>query len=548
MRILVVDDDPGGRYLLESILRSAGHEVLSAVDGADALEVAHREPPDLAISDILMPRMDGYQLCRAWKADEHLSSVPLVFYTASYTEPADERLALGLGVDAFWRKPLDARELLEAVASFGGPGEAHGARQPEFTDEAVMLEEYSARLVGKLEEKARSLEAANAGLRRAMELLAQEMAAKERVIDELNADVRERELAEAALRKERDFSRGALQLADLFICILDQERNVTLLSHGAERICGRPAREVMGADAALELVTPGSRAAFVRALEAVPASGVRRCEIEVPAAGGERHTIECVITSTLDDDGLPTTHNVFGVDVTERRRLEQMKSDFIQTVSHELRTPLTSIVGFVDLLGTLSAIRLEEQTPVIVERLRENADRMRGLVEELLEVNDIAAEGVTLALRPLDLGSVVRRSAEAVFRGPAHPLVVEMDADLPAVVCDGDRIARVVTNLVANAVKYSPDGGGIEVRVDATDGVASIQVRDHGIGIGPEEVGRLFERFSQADMSSTRSFGGLGLGLFIVSEITRAHGGSVDVESTPGEGSAFTVRIPVAGP
>jgi len=232
----------------------------------------------------------------------------------------------------------------------------------------------------------------------------------------------------------------------------------------------------------------------------------------------------------------------------ERERTEQMKGEFIQTVSHELRTPLTSIMGFSELLDRLSPNQVAEQAPVIVERLRENAGRMRVLVEELLEVNDIAVDGITLSRRVVDLEAVVRRAAESVFRGPEHPLTVDIPPDLPPVACDAERMARVVTNLVSNAVKYSPDGGGVAVSVRTDGHDAVISVADHGIGIGPELMDRLFTIFGQADMSSTRAFGGLGLGLYIASHIVQAHGGQIAVESTPGEGSTFTVRVPTGGP
>lgn len=544
----MVDDDAASRYLNESIMRSAGHRVSTATDGFEALQLAHQDLPDLVISDILMPHMDGYQLLRAWKADEWTAGIPLAFYTASYTGQADESFAHGLGADAFWRKPMEPQALIEAAESLAGTGGSATARQPELTDEAVVFRQYSERLVDKLDEKASGLERANAELRSALDMLEQEVAVKQGLIEELNADVLERKRAEAELRHERDFTRGVLEFADLFICILDRERRVTLVSNGVERISGRGAADLIGVDAASVLLAPASQEILTSALDALPAADIRRCALDVLPVSGEPHVVECVITCTVDEDGEAASYNVFGVDATERRRLEQLKDDFIQTVSHELRTPLTSIVGFVELLGETSGERLASQTPIIVERLRGNADRMRGLVEELLEVNDIVAEGVRPMLRPVDLAEVVRFSAENVYHDSGHRLTVVADPDIPAVVCDADRIARVVTNLVDNAVKYSPDGGDVEVTLGVADGRAVISVRDQGIGIGPEEKGRLFDRFSQADMSSTREYGGLGLGLFIVSEIVRAHDGTIEVESLPGEGSTFTVRIPVAGP
>ena len=548
MHVLIVDDDAAGRYLLESILRSADYRVSAAADGIEALEMARADRPELLISDILMPRMDGYQLCREWKADAGLADVPIAFYTASYTDTADERFAVDIGVDAFWRKPMDPHKLLAAVEQLAKAADRAQVRQPEITDETDVLKQYNARLVDKLEEKAQSLERANEELRHAMELLAHEVTIKEGLITDLNTEMVELERAEAELRRERDFSRQVLVLADLFVCILDPQYRVMLFSEGAERITGYEASELEGVDA-IDLFTPTDEREEIRALyTGMCGSDVVKRNLPIVTKSGERRIIECAIACTSQVGSLEVVYNIFGVDITERLRLDQVKNDFIQTVSHELRTPLTSIIGFVELLGQLPPDRIVEQAPVISDRLAQNSARMKQLVEELLEVNTMAADGVTLSLRSVDLGQIVSRSAEAVFRAPRHTLVVDVDSSMPHVVCDGDRMGRVVTNLVSNAVKYSPEGGEVRVNVTHEGGEAVITVSDQGVGIEPAQLSSLFTQFTQGDMSSTRAFGGIGLGLFIVDQIVIAHRGSIEVQSVVGEGSTFRVRVPLTQP
>lgn len=543
MRVLIVDDDASGRYLLQKVLESGGHSVTTAVDGVDALERARVDLPDLVISDILMPRMDGYQLCREWKADPGLGCVPLVLYTASYTDAADERFAAGLGADAYWRKPTAAGEILRRIEMLGATG-SDGVRTPKIADEASVLREHNARLIEKLEQKARGLEQANRELKAAGEALAHEVAVKEQLIAELSEDVIERRRMEAEIRRERDFSRQVLEVSDLFVCILDIELRVILFSAGAERVTGFRAEEVLGLDGVERFVPPERRDRARRVFGSLECGDMERREMEVLTADGGRRTLEYTVACADGPDG-PRVYNIFGVDVTERRRLERLKGDFIQMVSHELRTPLTSIIGFGDMLQAVPADRLAERVPVIADRLGQNAQRMRLLVDELLEVNDIVAEGISLLVEPVDLLAVVRHSAEAVFRTPAHRLVVEAAPQMPQVRCDPWRMGRVVTNLVSNAVKYSPEGGLVRVRVFTEDPDAVISIADEGTGIAADELKRLFEWFSQVDMSSTRAFGGIGLGLYIVDEIVRAHGGSVRVSSEPGVGSTFEVRIPM---
>ena len=165
-RVLVADDDTSSRYLLESILSSGGYEVSSAIDGVDALEQARRNPPDLIISDILMPNMDGYALCREWRADPDLTDIPLVFYTANYTHADDERFAVSLGADRFLLKPMEPDDLLAEVNSLlelNASGELpHSATEPE--DETEVLKEYNARLVSKLEQQLAEVQRVNQSL------------------------------------------------------------------------------------------------------------------------------------------------------------------------------------------------------------------------------------------------------------------------------------------------------------------------------------------------------------------------------------------------
>ncbi len=160
--IVVVDDDPSSRYLMQTLLKAAGHEVLTAEDGVEALEVARYNAPDLIITDILMPRMDGYQLCREWRADPTLSTLPFVFYTANYAEDDDEKFALSLGADRFLRKPMKPSELIEEIEVL--LHESRGtvpAQRPVKEDETRVLKEYNARLVHKLEDQLTELHEIN---------------------------------------------------------------------------------------------------------------------------------------------------------------------------------------------------------------------------------------------------------------------------------------------------------------------------------------------------------------------------------------------------
>ena len=159
-RALIVDDAAPNRYLLEVLLRGNGYQVTSVGNGSEALEAARRERPDLVISDILMPVMDGFSLCRIWKQDPELRSVPFVFYTATYTDPKDEHLALSLGADRFIIKPMEPAPFMQAIEEVIAEQRRHtlDSRAPEPSSEAGYLKRYSEALVRKLERKVRQLE------------------------------------------------------------------------------------------------------------------------------------------------------------------------------------------------------------------------------------------------------------------------------------------------------------------------------------------------------------------------------------------------------
>jgi signal transduction histidine kinase len=271
-------------------------------------------------------------------------------------------------------------------------------------------------------------------------------------------------------------------------------------------------------------------------------------EIVSTRKSSEEYSEEVTLAPVLGLDGRLESIVVVKQDITDRKRLEQAKTDFLSMISHELRTPLTSIIAFTDLLLSQRGELDDDQSQRFAEKIRFHGSEMQRLVEELLEVSQLESGRFPLDVRGCLVGPLVAEYAEAASLGPDHELVLEIQEDLPEVRCDPERVGSLVSNLVSNAVKYSPDGGPVTVRLTSDGRTLVLSVRDEGIGIEPEAIGSIFNRFTQADMSATRRFGGFGLGLFIVREIAGAHGGQVSVESTPGAGSTFTVMLPAKGP
>lgn len=246
---------------------------------------------------------------------------------------------------------------------------------------------------------------------------------------------------------------------------------------------------------------------------------------------------------------LPTGVHMVAVvrDISERRRVEEMKQQFVSTVSHELRTPLTSIAGSLGLLAGGAAGDIPDKAARLISIAHSNSQRLVRLINDILDVEKLESGQMTLDMAPLDLRDIAVRSIDNVH-GLADDLsvTVELDdgADAP-VRGDADRLIQVVVNLLSNAVKFSPAGSRVKVSVQPETRIARLSVSDEGPGIPDEFRARIFSKFAQADSSDTRAKGGTGLGLAIAREIAERHGGRLWFESAPGEGATFHLDLPL---
>jgi len=227
-------------------------------------------------------------------------------------------------------------------------------------------------------------------------------------------------------------------------------------------------------------------------------------------------------------------------------RANRSKDDFLATVSHELRTPLNAISGWVTLLR--SANLSPERVSDALETIDRNVRAQTRLIDDLLDVSRIISGKLSLTMEPTDLAKVVRAAVDSLrpqAENKRIALQVDVAAPVAATLGDASRLQQVVWNLLANALKFTPAGGKIDVRLAATETELELMVADDGQGIAPEALPQIFDRFNQAESSFTRSHGGLGLGLAIVRHIVALHGGRVGAESLgPGQGATFRVTVP----
>ncbi len=232
-------------------------------------------------------------------------------------------------------------------------------------------------------------------------------------------------------------------------------------------------------------------------------------------------------------------------DVTSEARLESMRKDFVANASHELRSPLTVIGGYLDALAEEPGLDAAWQAPVL--EMRRQSDRMRGIVQDLLELSRLEAQGGAAEMVPVDVSGMLALIRKDALGRPEHPATIELRLDSDDLLLGSEtELHSIFSNLVSNAVKYTPETGRVEIRWWTDPEGGHLEVRDTGIGIPAEHLPRLTERFYRVDAGRSRKLGGSGLGLAIVKHALQRHDGRLDVASVEGHGSTFTCHFPPA--
>jgi signal transduction histidine kinase len=263
---------------------------------------------------------------------------------------------------------------------------------------------------------------------------------------------------------------------------------------------------------------------------------------------GERTITASFTPVTLTDEGPFNVVAVFR-DITKEAEIDRMKSEFLSMAAHELRTPMTSIKGYSDMLLMGLAGECDERQKQFLDTIKGNVDRVLDMVNEFSEISHLESGALKLDAKPLhmdDLVSEVVVSLRPQIEAKEINLTVEVPPDSPEVWGDRTRVIQILTNLVTNAYKYTPDGGRIAITAQWIEDSMQVDVADTGIGIAPQDQEKLFTRFFRADHPGVRRVAGTGLGLSITKSIVEMHGGRIWVKSQLGEGSTFSFTLPLA--
>jgi PAS domain S-box-containing protein len=380
--------------------------------------------------------------------------------------------------------------------------------------------------------------------------------------------------AEKQLRQQREWFHVSLSSIGDAVIATDLNGSVNFINPTAEALTGWTISEALNRplDDVFHIINEEKRQPVESPFSAVKREGV--------IVGLANHTI--LINKDgreipIEDSGAPirdSDANIIGVivvfhDVSERRRAEQereqllkreqaarseaetanrLKDEFLATVSHELRTPLTSIMGYAEMMR---AGRLDDgDTGHAVEIIARSARAQAEIIDGILDVSRIIMGKFQIDAQPVELAPIIRAAIDTLHpavSAKAITLTVSLDQDAGPVTGDPARLQQIIWNLISNAIKFTPKGGRVEVRLERVDAHLEVRVTDSGIGIDEQFLPFIFERFRQADSSMTRAHGGLGLGLAIVRHLVELHGGTVEAKSGgQGQGAMFTVRLPAA--
>ncbi|RZM26217.1 MAG: PAS domain S-box protein, partial [Pedobacter sp.] len=361
------------------------------------------------------------------------------------------------------------------------------------------------------------------------------------------ADVTEQTTVLRQLEKANDTLKLAMEAANMGIWRTDWGTDNLMVSDIARAIHAIPKEKVLSFDETLEVIIPEHRDLFLQAIKnAVESKGHFNEDYQVqPFDGSKKKWINSTGKVELDDSGEVT--GVIGtiMDITESVEDGQRKDDFIGMVSHELKTPLTTVNGYVQLLKLQAQKNNDDSSREKLDRVLAQVKKMSSLIGGFLNVSRLEAGKIHLNKKPFELTALIR---EVIFDEESstqtHQLIFEPEEEIQ-VIADRDKVGSAITNLISNAVKYSPKGTKVETTCVVNGDSVTISVRDEGMGVKPEEQAKLFERYYRTENHQMANISGFGIGLYLSAEIIRRHHGKIWVESEPGKGSVFFIQLPL---
>lgn len=543
--ILIADDNGENRYFLEVLLQKNGFDTITATNGKEALEIGRTRRPDLIVSDILMPVMDGFALCEQWKKDVDLSRIPFVFYTATYTEPKDVEFGLSLGAERFLIKPQEIEVLLQVfreIISTNGSKRAAGSPERSLEEEMEILRHHNEALFRKLEKKMADLEAANRALQE---------------------EIERRQGVETSLRESEGKLQALLDTLPIGLVWADSAGVIRYVNGRFVELFGYNAGDTTTIEDWFLRAQPSPMerepfySLWATAMENARQAGRATPAFDVRVACKDGSFRDVSVMGAV----VGSLHLATFLDITEQKGLQEqlLQAQKLESIgnlaggiAHDFNNVLTTVTGFAGLLQ----MKMQGADPLMayVNELASAGMRGAALTHQLLafgrkQILDVGVMDLNVSIRNLQkmLRRLIREDISLSFKPSIGPLPVLADAN---------QISQVVINLVTNARDAMPKGGALTITtgVAALDAAfvrrlgygeageyAALSIADNGTGMDEETRGKIFEPFF-----TTKEIGkGTGLGLAVVYGIVRQHKGIIHVESEPTKGSRFDIYLPL---
>ncbi len=551
IKILAIDDNQDNLISIKALIGESFPDilVLTALTGMRGLELAVAEDPDVILLDIVMPGMDGFEVCNQLKADKELSNIPVVFVTAIKGDKESRIKALDCGAEAFLAKPIDPSELTAQIRAMVKIKAANTRKH----DEKKRLEEL-------VEERTYELYRTHAETLKLYGDLQKENLARKRSEKTLRESEEKYRLSEAGLKK-------AQAVAHLGNWQWSINTNKVTLSDEMFQIFGidRDSYTGLFEDAIKNVIHPDDLYIF-KPLNSAESLARKPQEFRIILPDQTIRYIWAEDGETLfDENGYPTFLSGIAQDITDRKLLEQdliiakeraeegdrLKTAFLANMSHEIRTPMNGILGFAGLLKEQKLTGEEQQEYISI--IEKSGYRMLNIINDIVDISKIESGQMNIYLSPTNINKQIEYTYN-FFRQEAENkgLLLLFKKSLPSkhaiITTDREKVYAILTNLVKNAIKFTPSGsiefGYYPDSLVLPTGQLTFYVKDSGIGIPQDRQQAVFDRFVQADIGDKRAFQGAGLGLSISKAYVQMLGGKIWVESVEEKGSTFYFTIP----
>jgi PAS domain S-box-containing protein len=528
--VLIVDDEPLVRETIAEMLMVHGYRPALANSGSEAIARAVELVPDLILLDVIMPDIDGFEVCRRLRADPLLAEVPIIMITALH-DRASRLQGIEAGADDFISKPFDQAELQARVRTI------------------IRLNRYRRLLLERTHRQQAEIETAQ---------LYQKL---QQYADSLEAMVAQRT---RELRMERDRTQAILEALGEAVIVTDVEGTIQYVNPAAVTLTGFTSAEAVGQSWQLWQSDSQPTEVYTGMQGALRSGQTWRAELVNQRQDGTTYDAAVTVAPLFDsqDQSRPVGFVSVQRDITPIKEAQRLKEQFVSNVSHELRTPLSVITLVSGNLDTLYERLDDDKRRKMIRDIREHTQTLNSLVDNVLEISRLDSKHIAHECQPVDLARLTREEARK------QSLLIQKKSQVLSIVGvenlvvwgNEGQLRQVISNLLNNAIKYTPHRGRImcecQVRAgntpdsewpgsaDLPDGRwAALRVVDTGIGIGQEDLPHLFERFYRVKVQG--NVPGTGLGLPIARELVELHAGRIAVTSTRGQGSTFAIYLPL---